>query len=81
MIEAQGAEMGACVKFFWEEIRAIEVVVEEVAAELGGEDPLKPIFQERLERSKADLTYLNQFLEVQDAAVEDWPSVLTPQVW
>ncbi len=48
----------------------IEVVVEEVAAELGGEDPLKPLSCELLERSKADLTYLNQFLEVQDTAVE-----------
>ena len=33
------------------------------AAELGGEDPLRPLFRELLERSKAGLTYGNRFLE------------------
>ena len=62
--------MAACVKFFWEEIRAIEIVAEEVAAELGGEDPLRPLLRELLEHSKAGFTYINRFLEALDATVE-----------
>ena len=57
-------------QFFWGDMRAIELVVEEVAAELGGEDPLKPLFRELLEHSKAGLTYHNQFLEALGSAVE-----------
>ena len=70
MIDARVAELQAYVKFFWEEMRAIELVVEEVAAELGGEDPLRSTFRELLESSKADLTYLNQLLGTLDAAAE-----------
>ena len=39
-------------------------------AELGGEDPLKPLFRELLERSKAGLTYGNRFLEAVGSAVK-----------
>ena len=39
------------------------------AAELGGEDPLRPLFRELLERSKAGLTYVNRFLEAVGSAV------------
>ena len=70
LIEARVAELQAYVQFFWEDMRAIEIVVEEVAAELGGEDPLKPLFREMLEHSKTGLTYHNQYLEAQGAAVE-----------
>ena len=70
MIKARAVEMATYVQFFWGEMRAIEIVVEEVAAELGGEDPLKPLFREMLERSKAGLTYFNQILEALGSAVE-----------
>ena len=40
------------------------------AAELGGEDPLRPLFRELLERSKAGLTYGNRFLEAVGSAVK-----------
>ena len=70
MIDARAVEMATYVQFFWGEVRAIELVVEEVAAELGGEDPLKPLFRELLEHSKAGLTYHNQFLEALGSAVE-----------
>ncbi len=70
MIKARAVEMAAYVQFFWGEMRAIEIVVEEVAAELGGEDPLKPLFREMLVYSKAGLTYLNQILEAVGSAVE-----------
>ena len=70
MIKARVAELQTYVQFFWEDMRAIEIVVEEVAAELGGEDPLKPLFREMLEHSKAGLTYLNGILEAVGSAVE-----------
>ena len=70
MIDARAVEMATYVQFFWGEVRAIELVVEEVAAELGGEDPLKPLFREMLVYSKAGLTYLNQILEGVGGAVE-----------
>ena len=40
------------------------------AAELGGEDPLRPLFRELLEHSKAGLTYVNWFLEAVGGAVK-----------
>ena len=43
LIDARVAELQAYVQFFWGEMRAIEIVVDEVAAELGGEDPLRPL--------------------------------------
>ena len=61
--EARVAKLQAYVKFFWEETRTIEIVVEEVAAELGGEAPLRPLLRELLEHSKAGLTCLNRLLE------------------
>ncbi len=70
MIDARVAELQAYVQFFWKDMRAIELVVEEVAAELGGEDPLRPLFRELLEHSKTGLTYHNQFLEALGSAVE-----------
>ena len=44
MIDARVAELQAYVKFFWEEMRAIELVVEEVAAELGARTRCGPPF-------------------------------------
>lgn len=54
----------------WEDVRAIEIVIEEIAAEFGEEDPLRPRIREALDKAKAGLTYLNRVLEVLDAAVE-----------
>ena len=44
-------------------MRTIGIVVEEVAAKFGGEDPLRPLLRELLERSKAELTKLRAWVE------------------
>ncbi len=36
----------------WEDIRALEIVIGEIAAEFDGEDPLRPLIREALERRK-----------------------------
>ena len=70
VIEARVAEVQAGVQLLWEDARAIEIVIDEIAAEFGGVDPLRPLFRELLDKTKAGLTNLNGVLEVMDAAVE-----------
>ena len=45
------------------QMRTIGIVVEEVAAKFGGEDPLRPLLRELLERSEAELTKLRAWVE------------------
>ncbi len=70
VIEGLVTELQAHVQVFWEDARAIEIVLDEVAAEFGGEDPLRARFRELLDKMKAGLTHLNGVLEVMDAAAE-----------
>ena len=46
----------------WQELRAIEIVVEEVAQEFDGEDPLRPILRETLEKTKGEIRSLHEHL-------------------
>ena len=39
----------------WEEVRSIEIVVDEVAQEFDGEDPLRPIMRSVVDKTKAKL--------------------------
>lgn len=47
----------------WLEILETEIVVDEVAGDFGGEDPLKPILRTALETSKQSLKHLHEALE------------------
>ena len=50
--------------FRWTEIRATEIVLDEVAGEFAGEDPLKPLIRDELNRSKENvLKKMQSFLE------------------
>ncbi len=51
----------------WEELRAIDIVVDEVAAEFDGEDPLRPIMRGVVETTRKKLSDLHEVL----AAVEE----------
>ncbi len=48
----------------WLEVCEVELVMDEVALEFGGEDPLKPASREALERSKATILSLHRQLAV-----------------
>ena len=52
VIEGEVAGLQALVQVFWEEARAIEIVIDEVAAGFAGEDPLRPRIHELLDKSK-----------------------------
>ncbi len=70
VIEGHIAALQAGIQMRWEDVRAIEIVIYEIAAEFGGEDPLRPLIREVLDKAKAGLTFLNRLLEWQDAAAE-----------
>lgn len=48
-------------------MRSVDIVLEEVAAEFGGEDPLRPITRGILEETRHDLTNLHEVLNALDA--------------
>lgn len=54
----------------WQELRAVEAVLEEVAAEFDGEDPLLPLVREVLDKTRQDLAELHLLLDFVDAEVE-----------
>ncbi len=46
----------------WEELRSIDIVLEEVAKEFDGEDPLRPIMRGVVEKTRKKLTDLHEVL-------------------
>jgi hypothetical protein len=58
------------VPWCWREVRAVEAVLEEVAAEFGGEDPLLPLARQVLDKTRQDLADLHLLLNFVDAEVE-----------
>jgi len=57
------------VPWCWQEVRAVEMVLEEVAAEFG-EDPLLPLVREVLDKTRQDLAELHVLLEFVDAEID-----------
>jgi hypothetical protein len=58
------------VPWCWQEVRAVETVLEEVAAEFDGEDPLLPPVREVLDKTRQDLAELHVLLDFVDAEAE-----------
>jgi hypothetical protein len=58
------------VPWCWQEARAVETVLEEVAAEFDGEDPLLPPVREVLDKTCRDLAVLHLLLDFVDAEAE-----------
>jgi hypothetical protein len=58
------------VPWCWQEVRAIEMLLEEVAAEFDGEDPLLPPVRQVLDKTRQDLAELHLLLDFVDAKVE-----------
>jgi hypothetical protein len=54
----------------WQEVRAMELVVDDVAAEFGGEDALKPYFRGDLDASKRMLSQMARELSLLGSHVE-----------
>ena len=46
----------------WQEVRAIEIVLDEVAQDFEGEDPLRPRMREILNGTRKKLTELHELL-------------------
>ena len=53
----------------WAQLRSVEVVIEEIAAEFEGIDPLKPFRRDRLEETKQRLLTLQEHLRLLDLEV------------
>lgn len=47
----------------WQELRSIDIVVNEVAEEFDGEDPLLPTMRRLVEKTRRDLTLLHKALD------------------
>ena len=58
------------VPWCWQEVRAAEVVLEEVAQEFDGEDPLVPAVRRILDKTRQDLIDLKPLLRFVDVEVE-----------
>jgi hypothetical protein len=54
----------------WQELRAVEMVLDEVAEEFNGEDPLLPPVREVLDKTHQDLLELRPLLGFVDVEVE-----------
>jgi hypothetical protein len=48
----------------WEELRSIDIVVDEVAKEFDGEDPLRPVMRGIMEKTRSKLVHLHATLAV-----------------
>jgi hypothetical protein len=71
--EAVGAlreQLREGVPWCWREVRAVETVLEEVAAEFDGEDPLLPLVRQVLDKTRQDLVDLHLLLDFVDAEAE-----------
>jgi hypothetical protein len=51
----------------WQQVRAIDVVVGEVAAEFDGWDPLRPILRDVVEKTRASLQLLHEFFSLSES--------------
>jgi len=58
------------VPWCWQEVRAVETVLEEVAAEFDGEDPLLPPVRGVLDKTRQDLAELHVLLDFVDVKAE-----------
>ena len=58
------------VPWCWQELRAVEMVLDEVAQEFDGEDPLLPPVREVLDKTRQDLVDLHSSLPHVDAEVD-----------
>ena len=54
----------------WQEVRAVETLLEELAEEFNGEDPLLPPVREVLDKTRRDLADLHLLLDFVDAEAE-----------
>ena len=59
---ALGESLREGVPWCWQEVRAVEAVPEEVAAESDGEDPLVPAVRRILDKTRQDLVELQPLL-------------------
>ena len=50
----------------WEDVRAIDTVVESVAVEFEGEDPLRPIMRGVLETTRQKLMALHEYMSIEE---------------
>jgi hypothetical protein len=66
LAESLGEEIPWC----WQELRAAETVLEEVAEAFDGEDPLLPQVREVLDKTRRDLVQLHPLLSFVDVEVE-----------
>jgi len=62
------------VAHLWDEVNAIDVVLGEVAMELEGEDPLRPVMRGVLEQARRDLKLLHEFFSGKEAIEVTQPS-------
>jgi hypothetical protein len=58
------------VPWCWQEVQAVEAVLDEVAEEFNGEDPLLPPVREVLDKTRRDLVDLHLLLDFVDAEGE-----------
>jgi len=58
------------VPWCWQEVRAVETMLEEVAAEFNGEDPLLPPVRGILDKTRQDLAELHTLLDFVSAEAE-----------
>jgi hypothetical protein len=56
-----------CVAHLWDDLMAIDTVIAEVAAQFGGEDPMKSVMRGVLEKARRTLRLLHEFLSGEDA--------------
>jgi hypothetical protein len=54
----------------WQQVKAVEAVVEEVRKEFGGEDPCVPFIRSKLDEAKSQLEEIHERLRGLDVAVE-----------
>ena len=58
----------------WDNLMAIDTVISEVAAQFGGEDPMRPVMRGQIEKARRTLTLLHQFLSGEEAILVTEPS-------
>ena len=63
-----------CVAHLWDDLMAIDTVLAEAAAALGGEDPLRPVMRGQLEKARQTLSLLHHFLSGEEALQVRQPS-------
>jgi hypothetical protein len=60
--DAMEANVRAMLGIHWQDVRSIEIVLDEVALEFDGEDPLRPRMREILDKTKKKLGDLHELL-------------------